>query len=170
MSRPGGPRPDTLTKHQAANPRLFDQKPYNVKPAPQPFEAGHKPNPNFEQPGEGHIGKYLYHHSDPKNRGSIAKHGLLPKDPLRRSAKGIETRETAPVGVYMGPHDHVASSRGGKSQLYTRDVYAIDTNKVRTRPDPSDNDNYWGFHHSEDSVPPNAMKLIHKANKNSGAY
>jgi len=162
MGRAGGPRPDTLTKHQAANPRLFDQKPYNVKPAPQPFEAGHKPNPNYEQPQSGaHIGKYLYHHSPSKNRASIAKHGLLPKDPLKASAKGVETRETAPVGVYMGPHDHVARGR-----LEGTDVYAIDTNKVHTRPDPSDDEEgYWGFHHSESAVPPDAMRLIHKGGK-----
>lgn len=135
--------------------RLFDIKSIPTKKDyPQP---GPRPNPNFEQPMEGHIGKYLYHHSSPRNRASIRRQGLMVKDPLRSSAKGVETRETAPEGVYLGPHGHVAHP--------SRDVWAIDTNKISTQQDPSDTENYWGFHYSEEGIPPGAMSLIHKGKR-----
>lgn len=119
-----------------------------------------RPNPNFDQPYEGHIGKYLYHHTSPRNRSSIRREGLQPKDPKRSSAKGQSEEDTGPtpVGVYLGPHDHIGSHR-----LHGRDVWAVDTNKVHgLRSDPSDHDNYWGFHYSERAIEPEAMRLVHK--------
>jgi hypothetical protein len=140
---------------QFQQPRLFDIAGIPTKKDyPQP---GPRPNPEFEQPYEGHIGKYLYHHSSPRNRASIRRQGLMVKDPLRSSAKGVETRETAPEGAYLGPHTHVAHSG--------RDVWAVDTNKVNLQQDPSDQDNYWGFHYSEHPIAPDVMKLIQKGKR-----
>jgi hypothetical protein len=150
----------------AEQQRLFDVKGIPTKKDyPQP---GARPNPNFDQPmGGSTIGKYLYHHSPSRNRASIRRQGLQVKDPLRRSAKGVETRATAPEGVYMGPYGEVNPARPAAG-LYARqsqgahDIWAIDTNKIRTNPDPSDTENYYGFHYSDYDVPPDAMKLIHK--------
>jgi hypothetical protein len=121
-----------------------------------------RPNPNFDQPYEGTIGKYLYHHTSPRNRASIGREGLVPKDPKRSSAKGMSEEDTGPTptGVYLGPHEHI-----GGHALHGRDVWAVDTNKVNLRSDPGDHDNYWGFHLSERTIPPEAMKLIHKGKR-----
>jgi len=122
-----------------------------------------RPNPQFEQPYEGTIGKYLYHHSPPRNRSSIRTQGLLPKDPQRASAKGSGIpKENTPVGVYLGPREHVSHS--------TMDIYAVDTNKVDLQHDPDDHDNYWGFHYSEKPIPPDSIKLVRKGKKPSKGY
>lgn len=119
-----------------------------------------RPNPNFEQPQEATIGKYLYHHTSPRNRAAIGREGLVPKDPKRSSAKGMSEEDTGPTptGVYLGPHEHI----GGHAR-HGRDVWAVDTNKVHgLQQDPGDHDNYWGFHYSERAIEPEAMRLIHK--------
>lgn len=126
-------------------------------------QFGPRPNPNFEQPhGGGTIGKYLYHHSSVRNRASIRREGLVPKDPKRSSAKGMSEEDTGetPFGVYLGPHLHIGSPAPG------RDVWAVDTNKIgRLQQDPGDYDNYWGFHYTEGSIPPEAMRLIHRGKR-----
>lgn len=150
--------------HAALNSEQFGQQRLfgiggipTKKDYPQP---GPRPNPEFEQPDEGHIGKYLYHHSSPRNRSSIQRQGLVPKDPQRSSAKGMGIpRSQTPEGVYLGPHTHVAHGM--------HDVWAVDTNKVRLEQDPDDSSNYWGFHYSEHPVPPDAMKLIQKGKRPS---
>jgi hypothetical protein len=150
----------------AGQQRLFDIKSIPTKKDyPQP---GPRPNPQFDQPMEGHIGKYLYHHSSPRNRASIRRQGLLPKDPQRSSAKGMGIpREKTPEGAYVGPHVHVAPQTtpmyGGKG--YNPDVWAIDTNKVRLHQDPDDEQNYYGFHYSEHPIPPEAMSLIRRGRR-----
>ncbi len=120
------------------------------------FEGG--PNPRFEQPAEANIGKYLYHHSPPENRDSILQHGLMPHDPQERSAKdsGIDPEDT-PYGVYLGPYDHIRPHRRH------HDIWAVDTNDVHLNRDPDDHDNYWGFHYTQRSIPPESLRLIHKA-------
>jgi hypothetical protein len=143
----------------AGQQRLFDIKSIPTKKDyPQP---GPRPNPNFEQPHGGEtIGKYLYHHTSPRNRASIRREGLLPKDPKRSSAKGMSEEDTGPtpVGSYLGPHGHVASPG--------RDVWAINTNEVSgLQKDPGDQDNYWGFHYSEEGIPAHAMTLIQKGKR-----
>jgi 2'-5' RNA ligase len=138
------PRPD----------RLFDVSDIPTKKGPYQEPRS---NPNFEHPYEGPIGKYLYHHSPPENRSSIMEHGLQPRDPQESSAKGSDIpSERTPEGVYLGPYDHIGPHQRGS------DVWAVDTNKVRLHQDPDDDENYWGFHYSEDPVPPEAMKLVHR--------
>ena len=116
-------------------------------------------NPNFDQPYGGDvIGKYLYHHSPVRNRASIAREGLQPRDPQRRSARGMGIpRSQTPEGVYFGPRD--SRTTGGM------DVWAVDTNKVSLRQDPDDRDNYWGFHYSEGPVPADALRLVHRGKR-----
>lgn len=134
--------------------RLFDISDIPTKKGPyqQP-----RANPNFEQPDEGEIGKYLYHHSPTENRASIMEHGLEPRDPQESSAKGMDLDpEQTPEGVYFGPHTHIGPHKRHE------DVWAVDTNQVSLHHDPDDQSNYYGFHYSEDPVPPEALKLVHR--------
>lgn len=111
-------------------------------------------NPNYEQPMEGHIGKYLYHHSPPEVRDQILQQGLKTANPFNPEIH--EDKSKAPKGVYLGPYEHTVHS--------SWDTWAVDTNRISTRPDPDDEDNYWGFHYSRSTIPPNMIHLIHRGN------
>jgi 8-oxo-dGTP pyrophosphatase MutT (NUDIX family)/GNAT superfamily N-acetyltransferase len=135
--------------------RLFDVKQYPTKKGPYQEP---KRNPEFEQPNEGIIGKYLYHHSPPENRASIMEHGLQPHDPQESSAKGSDIpEEDTPHGVYLGPYDSISPHKSH------HDIWAVDSNQVHLHHDPDDRENYWGFHYSEHPIPPDAMHLVHRA-------
>jgi 2'-5' RNA ligase len=83
---------------------------------------------------------------------------LQPHDPQERSAKGMDIpEEDTPHGVYLGPYDHIGIHRRH------HDIWAVDTNQVHLHHDPDDRDNFWGFHYSRHPIPPEAMKLIHRA-------
>jgi len=160
--------------HSALNGEQFSGRLFDIKSIPTKKDypqPGPRPNPNYPQPeGGSTIGKYLYHHSPARNRASIQRQGLLSKDPLRGSARGVETRATAPEGAYLGPYGEVNPSRPAaglfaRQQQGVHDVWAIDTNQIRTEPDPSDTENYYGFHYAESGVPPEAMRLIHKGTR-----
>lgn len=103
-------------------------------------------------------GKYLYHSSNPLNRDSISKEGLVPK----REAQWMSDTEIEGEAIFATDSedrdDHFDST-------YDDDFWRIDTTKcpeVKWRPDPNFE---WGDYkhvYTQQSIPRHALKLMHK--------